>query len=199
MANLTRLSFSLKPDPAYAGQTVSMLGNLTDGLGQPINNTKIDLYVNGTLSGSLITNSTGWFSASSKVNIAGTYNVTAVCTAQNYYPSIHTESLVVYKKLDTKVTFTLSPNPVKVGDWVLMSGNLTDANDSPIGKARLELYVKTGAGPWQYIGKISADSSGRIWAFGKVMSAGTYQVAVFYGGSYKYNLSYHIENLTVNP
>jgi peptidylprolyl isomerase len=196
--NLTKLSFSLTPNPAYAGQTVTMIGNLTDRLGHTINNTKIDVYVNSSLSGTLFTNSSGWFAAFAKVNVAGTYNVTAVFTAENYYPSSHMESLVVYEKLDTKVSFTFSPNPVGVGQWVLMAGNLTDTYDNPIGHAPLEMYVKSGAGPWRHIGNISTDSSGKIWAFGKVMSAGTYQIAAVYTGSYKNNLSYRIETLIVN-
>lgn len=109
------------------------------------------------------------------------------------------ESLVVYEKLDTKASFTLSPNPVHVGKRVLMAGNLTDTYGNLIGNAPLEMYVKSGAGPWEYIGNISTDSSGKIWAFGKVTSKGTYQVAVVYRGSYKHNLSYHIETLVVNP
>ena len=194
-----RLSFSLMPNPAYVGQTVTMLGNLTDRLGNPINNIKVDLYVNGSLVKTPFTNSSGWFTASANVSLAGTYNVTVLFSAQDYDPSSHMETLTVYPKLDTKVTFTLSPNPAHVGQWVLMSGNLTDINDSPIGNAPLELYVRTGAGPWQYIGNISTDSLGRTWVFGRVMSAGTYQIAVVYRGSYKHNLSYHIETLTVNP
>jgi len=88
---------------------------------------------------------------------------------------------------------------VNVGQWVLLSGNLSDIHDSLIGNASLELYVRTGAGPWQYIGNISTDFSGKIWASGRVMSAGTYQVAVLYRGSYEHNPSYHMETLTVNP
>lgn len=199
LINFTELSFSLNPNPGYVGQTVTMLGNLTDRLGNPISNTRIDVYVNGSLSRTLFTNSSGWFTASAQVYVAGTYNLTGVCNAQNYDPSSHMETLTVYPKLDTKVTFTLSPNPAHLGQWVLMSGNLTDLNDNLIGNAPLELCVRTGAGPWQHIGNISTGSSGEIWAFGRVMSADTYQVAVVYRGSYKYYLNYHIETLIVNP
>jgi parallel beta-helix repeat protein len=199
LSNFTEITFSLLPEPVYVGQTVTMLGNLSDRVGNPINNTKINVYVNGSFAGALLTNSSGWFTASSKVYVAGTYNVTAVCNVPNYDKSSHMETLTVSAKLDTKVSFTLSPNPVKAGQWVLMSGNLTDVYNSLIGNAPLELYVKIGAGPWQYVGKISTDSSGRIWVFGKVNSVGTYQVAVLYRGSFKHNLCYHIEPLIVNP
>jgi len=199
LENFTRPSFSLKPNPAYVGQTVTMLGNLTNRLGQPIGNTKIHVYVNGTLSGTLVTNSSGWFTAAAKVNVAGTYNVTVICTAQKYSPSIHTESLVVHERLDTEVLFTFSPNPAGVGKWVLMAGNLTDSHSDLIGNAPLEVYVKSGTGPWEYVGNISTDSSGKLWVFGRVTTKGTYQIAVLYRGSYKHNLSYHIETLTVNP
>jgi parallel beta-helix repeat protein len=197
--NFTELSFLLRPNPAYVGQTVTILGNLTDRFGNPISNTRIDVYVNSLLAGTLFTNSSGWFAASAIVNIAASYNVTAVCNVQNCNPSSHTESLIVRPKLNTKVSFVLAPNPVGVGQWVLMVGNLTDINGNPIVNAPLEVHVKSGADPWEYIGSISTDSIGRIWAFGRVMSASTYQVAVVYRGNYIHNLSYHIETLVVSP
>jgi len=93
----TELDFSLTPNPAYIGQTVTMLGKLTDRLGNPINNTKIDVYVNGKFTGSLFTNSSGWFTASAKVDTAGTYNITVTYSgSETYNPSSHTETLTVY-------------------------------------------------------------------------------------------------------
>jgi hypothetical protein len=195
----TVVRFTLSPNPAYAGQIVTLVGTLTDEFGQGLNNTRLDAYVNGGFVGSLFTNSSGWVQASSTVSSAGTYNITiAYNGSSTYKPSSHTEILVVNPKLDTKVSFTLSPNPAKVGQTVTMLGNLTDINGA-IGNAPLEVYLKVGAGPWQYSATIYTSSSGWFSVSGKVTSPGTYQIAVLYRGSYKHNLSYHVETLLVNP
>jgi hypothetical protein len=110
LSNFTEINFSLLPNPAYVGQTVTMLGNLTDRFRNPISNTKIDVYVNGSFAGALFTNSSGWFTASSKVYTAGTHNVTAVCNVSNYDQSSQMKTLTIYPKLDTKVSLPLSPN-----------------------------------------------------------------------------------------
>jgi len=194
----TNLNFSLTPNPAYVCQTVTMLGNLTDELNHPINDTEVDIFVNGKFAVSLFTNSSGWFTASAKVYTAGTFTIKVVFDGSEIYkPSNHIETLTV-QKMNTKVSFTLSPNPAKAGQTITMLGNLTDINNNLIGNAPLEVYVKTYTGPWQYVGTISTNSSGWFKATGKITFAGTYQVAVLYRGSYKYNMSYHIETLTVN-
>lgn len=95
--NTTRLEFSFLPNPAYAGQTVTLLGNLTDKYSQPVSNVKVNLFVNGTLAGNLFTNSSGWFQAYGKVSTPGTYNITAFYNgSQNNNPSGHTEILAVH-------------------------------------------------------------------------------------------------------
>ena len=196
----TELTFSFTPNPLIVGQTVTLLGNLTDRLGNPIDNTNVDIYLNGTYTATLFTNSSGWFKASAPVNTPGTYGVTiAYNGSDTYNPCSHDETLLVYLKLDTMVEFTLSPNPATVGQTITLKGNLTDIDDNPIGGAPLELYLKVGSGPWQLIGTLSTNSSGWFQASGTVASAGTYQVAVLYRGTSQYNLSYSIETLTVNP
>ena len=41
------LDFSLEPNPAVVDQTVVLLGNLNDQLGQPLSRTGVSLYVGG--------------------------------------------------------------------------------------------------------------------------------------------------------
>jgi hypothetical protein len=103
------------------------------------------------------------------------------------------------KPLETKVEFTLSPNPVKVGRTITLKGNLKDVRDNPIGNTPVELHVKTGSGPWQLMETLSTNSTGWFQASGTLTSARTYEIAVVYRGSNQYSLSYHIETLTVNP
>jgi parallel beta-helix repeat protein len=198
--NHTELDFSLTPSPAYVGQTVTMLGNLIDMLSHPINNAKVDVYVNETFSASLFTNSSGWFKASAKVDTPETYALKVVYSGSaTYKQSNHIETLEVYPKVDTKVSFTLSPNPAAVGQTITMLGNLTDTSNNTIENAPLEVYLKIGAGSWQYTATIYTNSTGWFAVSGKVTSTGTYQIAVLYRGSYEYNLSYRIETLIVSP
>ena len=195
----TNIFFAISPNPAIVGQPITLLGNLT-GNGQPLNNTKVSIYVGGSFAGYLYTNASGWFKASAPVASPGTFIINVTYSGnETYNPSWHAETLTVSTKLDTKVSFTLSPNPVKVGQTVTLKGNLTDIGGNPIGNAPLELWVKIGAGSWQHMANLSTNATGWFQASGKVTSAGTYQVAVVYRGTSQYNLSYKIETLIVNP
>jgi parallel beta-helix repeat protein len=192
------LDFVLSPNPVLVGKTVVLQGNLTDRLGQPLNNIKVDLYVNGAYAASLFTNFSGWFKASAPVTSLGTFtiNVTYAGSA-NYNPSWHAETLTVATKLDTKVSLSLTPNPVKVGQTVTLKANLTDVGNTPIGSAPLELWLKIGAGSWQYVATFYTNSTGWVQASGTVGSTGTYQVALVYRGTSQYSMSYKIVTLTV--
>jgi len=158
------------------------------------------MYVGGGFLAYLYTNASGWFIASAMVNSPGTFIVNVTYAGnETYNPSSHIETLTVYQTMPTNVTFTLSPNPVKVGQTVTLKGNLTDIGGTPIGNALLELWVKVGAGSWQYMASLSTNSTGWVQASGTILSAGTYQVAVVYRGTSQYGMSYKIETLTVNP
>jgi hypothetical protein len=93
----TKIVFTLSPNPAYVGQVVTLLGNLTESdTGMPISNAQVDLYVNGTFKGNLWTNASGWFQGSGYVSsgicqISVTYSGNAT-----FNPSSRTETLTVY-------------------------------------------------------------------------------------------------------
>jgi len=195
----TYLYFSASPNPCCVGEYVTLSGDLKNYYGLPIENAVLHLYVNETFRMNLITNSSGEFEISGASTVPGSYVIKVVYDGSPLHASSsHTET-VRFIKIDTKILFTLSPNPATPGQTVTMLGNLTDTDNNPIGDAPLEVYLKTGAGPWQYMGTIYTNSSGWFKATGKITSAGTYQVGVLYRGSYKYNLSYHIETIVVNP
>jgi peptide/nickel transport system substrate-binding protein len=202
----TLLDFSLTPNPAYVGQQVTLGGTLTTLYGQAIGNATVEVSystnggANWTYAGFTVTNVSGFFGSKGTITSAGSYLVKANYNGSAIYnPSDHTEALPVYPKLDTKISFTLAPNPAKVGQTVAMLGNLTDISNNTIENAPLEMYLKIGNGSWQYAATIYTNSTGWFSVGGKVTSTGTYQIAVLYRGSYKYNLSYHIETLVVNP
>ena len=181
------------------GQTVTLLGNLTDRLGNPIDNTNVDIYLNGTYTVSLFTNSSGWFKASAPVNTPGTYVITiAYNGSDTYNPSSHDEILMVYLTLDTKIEFTLSPNPATVWQTITLAGNLTDQYDNAVNNAPVEVHYSIDNGvTWIYAGTISTDLHGGFRARGKLTLIGYYLIAVVYKGTYTYNPSHHIEILTV--
>ena len=196
----TFLSFSLSPNPAIIGQSIVLHGNLSDSFNQSLNNTEVNIYLYGAYTASLFTNASGWFRASGLVNYPGTFTVNVTYAGNSTYnPSNHTETLTVNTIIPTKVSLTLSPNPVTIGQTVTLKGNLTDVADNPIGGAPLELWLKIGANPMQYVAALSTNSTGWYQASGVVTSVGTYEVAVVYRGSSQYYLSYKIETLTVNP
>lgn len=196
----SELSFHLSPNPALVGRTVVIQGSLKDALAQPINNTRVDVFLNGVFAASLFTNSSGWFKASKTVASQGTFAVNVTFAGdENYNPSSYVKTLTVYQTMPTNVSFSLSPNPVIVGQTVTLKGNLTDVGNNPISHAPVELWVKIGASPWQYVANLSTNSTGWFQASGTVASAGTYSVAVVYRGTSQYNLSYRIETLVVNP
>jgi parallel beta-helix repeat protein len=196
----TMISLSLTPDPAYVGQTVTLLGKLTDHIGQPINSAKIYLYVNGSMVGTLSTNSSGWFQASSKVSIAGVYNVRAFYNGSSLYrPCNQTETLAVNPKMNTSILFTLSPNPAIKGQTVTLAGNLRDQYFNPIVGTPVDIYYSTNNGStWTYACTIQTNSTGGFKAAGKLAALGTYLVGMQYKGNFKYNPSIHVETLVIN-
>jgi hypothetical protein len=197
----TFVSFSLSPNPAFVGQDVTLLGNLTTIDNKPVPYVKIILKVNGTQAATLTTNSTGWFKATGKPTSTGTYIVTAsFAGSETVKPSNHTLTLTVLPKIDTKASFTLSPNPAKTGAWIKILGNLTEQSGSPIGQAPVDLSYSIDNGiTWIYAGTLQTNSTGWFTAQGKLTTVGTFLVKVSYKGNFKYSPSSHIETLTINP
>ncbi|MFB3889479.1 MAG: hypothetical protein ACE14S_08300 [Candidatus Bathyarchaeia archaeon] len=195
----TNVTFTLSPNPATVGQNVTLKGNLTDTFGQPMNHAQVSIYLDGSLAGSLYTNSSGWFEASSPVAAPGMYVVNVTYAGSSTYnPVWHAENLTVYQTMPTNVTFTLSPNPATVGQSVTLKGNLTDITGNPIGNATVELWFRDGTGFWQFVAALSTNVTGWFQTSVSASSAGTYEVAVVYRDTSQYSLSYHIETLTVN-
>jgi len=77
----TKTSFDLSPNPAKPGETIMLIGNLTDQYDNPVKNApvevsySIDNGVTWVYAGTLQTNSTGWFKATGKLTVVGTYLV----------------------------------------------------------------------------------------------------------------------------
>ncbi|MGD0496464.1 MAG: S8 family serine peptidase, partial [Candidatus Bathyarchaeia archaeon] len=93
----TRIVFTLSPNPAYVGQMVTLLGNLTESdTGMPMSNVRVDLYVNGTFKANLWTNANGWFQGSGYTS-SGVYQISVTYSGNaTLNPSSRTETLTIY-------------------------------------------------------------------------------------------------------
>lgn len=195
----TEAHFTLSPNPATSNDLITLLGNLTEAdTGKLINNTKVDLYVNGTLRSSLWTNASGWFKGSGYAS-PGVYIINVTYPGSDIYlPSSHNQTLYVFTKIPTKTWFTLSPNPANASQTITLTGNLTDKFNNSLVSAPIEIYYSADNGTtWTYAGTLTTNSTGWFKASGTIRQPGTYKIATLYRGSNRYGLSYHIEILTV--
>jgi hypothetical protein len=196
----TTLIFSLTPNPAFIGQTVSLQGRLVEEGDQPVKGTWAFLYMNGAPVGHLSTNSTGWFRAQGKVSSAGTFTIEVEFNGtETLGPSSHTEMLTVLPKIGVEISFNLSPSPARVGQTITLTGNLADQYNNPISSAPVDLYYSTNNGTtWIYAGTLQTNSTGGFKATGKLTVIGTYLVQVRYKGNFKYNPASQTRTLTVS-
>lgn len=105
---------------------------------------------------------------------------------------------IILPKMDTEISFDLSPNPVAMRQAIALAGNLADQYGNKIANVPVEVYYSMDNGlTWTYTGTIRTDSYGWFSAKGKLTIVGIFLVAVVYRGSFKYNPSYHIETLTI--
>ncbi len=110
-----------------------------------------------------------------------------------------TSFTVTRSKVNTQVTFTLSPNPAVHGQTVRLSGTLKNVNGNPLYPAQVRVdYSTNGGGTWNFAWTLGTNSAG---AFSKTFTApgaGTYLIRVSYAGSSHYNPSSHTVTLTVH-
>ena len=91
----------MSPNPAKVGQTVTVLGNLTDIQNNTITGAPLEVYLkigNGSWQymATIYTNSTGWFNVPGKVTSIGTYQVAVLYRGSyKHNLSYRIETLVV--------------------------------------------------------------------------------------------------------
>jgi len=101
-------------------------------------------------------------------------------------------------KINTKISFNLSPNPALSGQTITLTGNLKNQLGNAIGNAPIEVYYSIDNGRnWVYAGTIQTNSAGWFSAKGKLTIVGIFPIAVVYRGNFRYSQSYRIEKLTV--
>lgn len=195
----TKISFSLSPNPAHIGQVVTLQGSLRDEYGSPLEEVMVNVYSNEKLVTYLQTNSTGWFHGTGTPTSVGTYEIKVSFNGtETLKPSNYTQTLTMLSKINTLISFNLSPNPAIMGQTITLTGNLTEQNNTPIGYAPVEVHYSIDNGvTWVYAGTLQTNSTGWFKATGKLTVVGYYLIAVAYKGTLKYNPSHHIETLTI--
>jgi len=182
----TKVQCSLNPNPAEAGKSVTLLGNLTrTDTNMPIPNATIKILLGNNPVGTLTTNSTGWFKASGQVQSPGTYNITCsyAGTTTQYIRSNCTTTLTV--KAQTKIYSRLSPNPASPGATTTLEGILVTQFGATIQSATISLQYSANWGvTWTSLGNVTTNSYG---IFSKTLTAptlvGTYIYRMTYAGS----------------
>jgi predicted esterase len=206
---IDRSMFSFSPNPALPGQTVTLSGTLKDVNGNPVfpAQVTVEYSTNGGVTWNYIwtlnTNVAGQFSQSFGAPGLGTYlaRVSYAGSATNN-PSNHTDTLVVQTtvKVDTNITFTLSPNPANPGQTVTLSGNLTDVNGNPVYPAQLIVdYSVDGGTTWNYIWTLDTNATAGFSQTFTAPSVGSYLARVSYAGNATHNPSSDTKTFVVNP
>jgi hypothetical protein len=202
----TQITFTLSPNPASPGVTATLSGTLKDTANNPVYPTqvKVEYSTNGgatwNSAWTMNTNSAGGFSNTFTVPGVGTYLLrVSYAGSVAFNPSTNTQTLTVQTgKLNTQITFTLSPNPASPGVTATLSGTLKDANLNPIYPGQVKVIYSTNGGTtWSSALTLNTNSAG---AFSKTFSApaaGTYLIRASYAGSTNYNETSRTETLKV--
>jgi parallel beta-helix repeat protein len=98
----TKISFTLSPNPATIGQTITLTGNLKSQLGNAISNAPVEVYYsidngrNWVHAGTIHTDSAGGFNAKGKLTIVGTFLIAVVYRGNfRYSQSYRIETLMI--------------------------------------------------------------------------------------------------------
>ena len=194
----TEIIFSVSPNPAIVGQTVTFLGNLTTDTGTPIPNAAITIKVNGIKRLSLQTNTTGWFKASGKATHAGFFNLTAEYAGSTQYLPSSDWVILTISKVQTEIYAKLIPNPVNPGATCELRGILIDQFSNPIKSATVSLEYSTDYGSsWHPAGTLTTNSYGIFSKTLTVSSIGIYLFRISYAGSPSHESSTTITALIV--
>jgi hypothetical protein len=203
----TQLAFSLAPNPVSPGVTVTLSGTLKDTVNNPVYpaQVKVEYSTNGgatwNSAWTLNTNSAGAFSITFTAPVVGTYLLrVSYAGSVAFNPSSYTQTLTVQTggKVNTQITFTLSPNPANPGVTVTLSGTVKDVNGKSIYPAQVKVdYSTNGGATWNSAWTLNTNSAGAFYKTFTAPGTGTYLIRVSYTGSASYNPSNHTETLNI--
>jgi hypothetical protein len=197
--NITKVAFSLSPNPAFAGRAVTVLGNLTTSANVPIANAQMTVKANGTLIATLTTNATGWVKTSHNFVNAGVYNVTVNYAGSDQYSPSSSWHLLVVNPKPTAIYAIFVPNPVSPNASYQLNGIIVDNFSIPVVSATISLEISSNYGStWTSLGTVTTNSYGLFSKNMTAPAAGAYVFRLHYGGSQNFNPTTTVISLAVH-
>ena len=186
----TKIEFSLAPNPALVGQTVTVLANLTVvSSNLPISGATLSVKVNGSPQGNMPpTNSTGWTKLAAKAPSAGTFNVTLSYAGSTLYLPSSASKILTVNKASTEIYARIFPNPVSPGAAFTLKGVIMDQFGNVVKPATVSLQVSSDYGvTWTPLGTMTTDAIGIFSRTLNASAVGLYIYRTSYAGSQSLN------------
>jgi GH25 family lysozyme M1 (1,4-beta-N-acetylmuramidase)/5-hydroxyisourate hydrolase-like protein (transthyretin family) len=179
----TKLTLKTSAPGAYAGQSVTLSGALTDAAGKPVTAKTVSLYrlPSGSTTwaqvGSVPTDATGAYSL--PVSITGSASYQARFAAGSGYAADNSPRVAVALVPPADTTLSAQPSATQVydGESVSFVGALTDASGQPAPSRSVVLYrAVEGATGWSKVGTATTGATGAYSVGAPVKQTASYRV-----------------------
>jgi len=159
LTNIPLMTLTLSNDSAKIGETITLKTKLISLEGKPIINQTISFYLNSTLIGTAITDSSGLAVLTFKVEVSeGTYQVVVHYAGSTEFLQSKEMISFIVEKLDTSLNLDV-PTTVIQGTSLVIEVVLKDERGLPIQDAIIDFYVKAD-GEWSKVGSSKTDGNG---------------------------------------
>ena len=178
-------SVTASPNPATAGQTITLTATVSGSQGVPTGT--VTFSANGTTAGSAMLNASGvaTLSLSTVGYAAGTYSIVAAYAGNTVYKSSQSSAInLVLNKASSSIGLTASPNPVQATQAETLTATVSGGDGTATGIVN---FTVNGT----KVGSAALGSSGTtgLTAYTNGLALGTYPVVATYTGSSSYNSS----------
>ena len=181
------------PVSGLNGKTVNLIATLTDSDSNPVSGASVQFSVNGTIIGSVNTDTNGIATLSYTITqTSGTYTILANYFGNNTYAaSSNTNKLTVNK---TPTTIIVTPVSGLNGKTINLIATLTDSDSNPVSGASVQFSVNG-----TIIGSVNTDTNGiATLSYTITQTSGTYTILANYFGNNTYAASSNTNKLNVN-
>jgi GH25 family lysozyme M1 (1,4-beta-N-acetylmuramidase) len=185
----TSVSLATSRPSVYAGQNVTLSGDLTTDAGLPLAGRKAVLrsrpagQTTWSQVAAIPTDAAGHFATTLKVSSAASYKVTVAATTKYTRAVSPVQSVSITPKTITKVSLAAGRAAIRRGARVRLFGHLTSSNGAAVSGKQVRYYVRpAGSTTWRLLGSTtSVAPSGWHQRYVKPAKTSTYK-AVFAGG-----------------
>jgi autotransporter family porin len=184
--NINKISTAITVDPVSGlnGKTVNLTATLTDSDGNPVSGASVQFSVNGTIIGSVNTDTNGIATLPYIITQTnGTYTILANYFGNNTYAaSNNTNNLTVNK---TPTTIIVTPVSGYKGKTVNLTATLTDSDGNPVNGASLQFSING-----TIIGSVNTNTNGiATLPYTITQNGGYYNIDTLFAGDNVYNSS----------